>query len=567
MQEALDRIYNSGYLLLGIINDILDLSKIEAGKMELTPAAYDVPSLINDTVHLNVMRFDSKPIEFNLHVAENIPSTLYGDELRIKQILNNLLSNAFKYTDRGEVSLSVSVEYAWQEDSGQATLVFRVSDTGQGMTAEQVDKLFDEYTRFNTEANRATRGTGLGMAITKQLVRMMDGEISVESEPGKGSAFTTRLKQGIVGATTLGREAAENLMQFRLGKAGQMKKAPQIVREYMPYGKVLVVDDVESNLYVAKGLLAPYGLSVETAISGFETIEKIKGGATFDIIFMDHYMPKMDGIEAAKAIRGLGYARPIVALTANALAGQSEIFMENGFDGFISKPIDIRQLNLSLNKLIRDKQPTEALESARRLTPKAIIANPESGDGQPPPDSKLAAIFLRDAEKALAQLDALRSNEFRGTDDMQIFVINIHAMKSALANIGETGLSAEADKLERAGRAEDIKTLTTETPAFLETLRKVIDKNKPKEDEGEAALEDLKDDLAYLEEKLLAVQKACVEYDRTKVKTLMNELGQEQWSHSVTELLDNIAGQLLHSDFEKIAKLARDYAENKARKH
>jgi HPt (histidine-containing phosphotransfer) domain-containing protein len=243
------------------------------------------------------------------------------------------------------------------------------------------------------------------------------------------------------------------------------------------------------------------------------------------------------------------------------------MFMENGFDGFISKPIDIRQLNFSLNKLIRDKQPPEALESARRLTPKTNMANPESGDGQPPPDSKLAAIFLRDAEKALAQLDALRSNEYRGTDDIQVFVINVHAMKSALANIGETGLSAEADKLEQAGRAEDIKTMTAETPAFLDALRKVIDKSKHKEDGSEAAREVSGDDLAYLEEKLLAVQKACEEYDKITVKTLMSELGQEQWSHPVRELLDNIAEQLLHSDFEEIVKLARDYAENKAHYH
>jgi PAS domain S-box-containing protein len=566
MQEALDRIYNSGYLLLGIINDILDLSKIEAGKMELTPAAYDVPSLINDTVHLNVMRFDSKPIEFNLHVAENIPSTLYGDELRIKQILNNLLSNAFKYTDKGEVSLSVAAEYAWQEDSGHATLVFRVSDTGQGMTAEQVDKLFDEYTRFNTEANRETRGTGLGMAISKQLIRMMDGEISVESEPDEGSVFTVRLQQGIVGASTLGREAVENLMQFRIGKAGQIKKAPQIVREYMPYGKVLIVDDVESNLYVARGLLAPYGLEVETAISGFETIEKIKGGATFDIIFMDHYMPKMDGIEAVKIIRGLGYARPIVALTANALAGQAEMFMENGFEGFISKPIDIRQLNLSLNKLIRDKQPPEALEAARRQALNVNMSNSVLGKGQPP-GSKLAAIFSRDAEKALARLGALHSNEYRRTDDMEMFVINVHAMKSALANIGETELSAKAGKLEQAGRSQDIKAMMAGTPEFLEALRIVIEKNKPNEDEDEAAYEDSRDDLAYLGEKLLAVQKACGEYDKKTVKTLLAELEQKKWPRSVRELLDGIAEHLLHSNFDEIVKLARDYAENKAHYH
>jgi PAS domain S-box-containing protein len=352
-REALGSIYNSGYLLLGIINDILDLSKIEAGKLELSPINYDVPSLINDTVHLHVMRYDSKPIEFNLQLDGNIPTTLFGDELRITQILNNLLSNAFKYTKSGKVTMSVACE-ARQGKGGGIILVFRVTDTGQGMTPEQLSRLFEEYTRFNTEANRKTMGTGLGMAITKYLVRMMDGTISVESEPGKGSVFTVRLPQGTVdGSGVLDRELMENLKQFRLGKAEQMKKAPQIIREYMPYGKILIVDDVQTNLYVTKGLLTPYGLTVETVRSGFEAIDKIKDGAVYDIIFMDHYMPEMDGIEATKKLRELGYTRPVVALTANALAGQAEMFMENGFDDFISKPIDIRQLNAALNKFVR----------------------------------------------------------------------------------------------------------------------------------------------------------------------------------------------------------------------
>jgi len=559
-QEAFGEIYNSGYLLMGIINDILDLSKIEAGKLELSPAAYDVPSLINDTVHLNVMRYDSKPIEFNLQVDENIPSTLYGDELRIKQILNNLLSNAFKYTNEGDVSFSVAAEYEAQEKAPRVTLVFRVSDTGQGMSAEQLDKLFDEYTRFNTEANRTTVGSGLGMSITRHLVRMMDGEISVESEPGKGSTFIVRLPQTIIGEAVLGKVVTENLKQFHLGKAEQLKKAPQIVREYMPYGKVLIVDDVESNLYVAKGLMIPYGLSVETATSGFEAIDKIKNGAVFDIIFMDHMMPKMDGIEATKIIRSLGYVHPIIALTANALTGQAEMFMENGFDGFISKPIDIRQLNLSLNKLIRDKQPPEVLDSARQQALKNNTAKSAPMEEQSASYHNLAALFVLDAEKAFENLNTTHSNGYRSSDDIQMFVINVHAMKSALANIGETELSAVALKLEQAGRAEDIKIMMAETPAFLEALRKTIEKNKPKGDDSDANVEYSDSDHAYLEEKLLVIQKACEEYDEKTANKALAELGQRKWPRSIKGLLDNIALHLLQSNFEEAAELANNYA-------
>jgi len=562
-QDAFGEIYNSGYLLMGIINDILDLSKIEAGKLELSPAAYDVPSLINDTVHLNAMRYDSKPINFNLQVDEKIPTTLYGDELRIKQILNNLLSNAFKYTEEGEVTFSIAAEYEPQEKDAQVTIVFSVSDTGQGMSAEQLDKLFDEYTRFNSEANRTTVGSGLGMSITKHLVHIMNGEIFVDSEPGKGSTFTVRLPQTVIGEAVLGKVMAENLKQFHLGKAEQLKKAPQIVREYMPYGKVLIVDDVESNIYVARGLMTPYGLSVETAKSGFEAVEKIKNGAVFDIIFMDHMMPKMDGIEAAKIIRGLGYVRPIVALTANALTGQAEMFMKNGFDGFISKPIDIRQLNLTLNKLIRDKQPPEVLDSARQQALKNSMAKSAATEEHPASYHNLAALFVLDAEKALESLSAIHSNGYSGIDDIHMFIINVHAMKSALANIGETGLSDVALKLEQAGQAEDIKAMTAETPAFLEALREMIEKNKPGEDDGDAGGEDTESARAYLEEKLLVIQKACEEYDQITANKALTELGQRKWQRPVKELLDSIGLHLLQSNFEDAAGLANNYVKNR----
>jgi signal transduction histidine kinase/DNA-binding response OmpR family regulator len=565
MQEALNRIYNSGYLLLGIINDILDLSKIEAGKLELSPINYDVPSLINDTVHLNIMRFDSKPIVFDLQVDENIPLTLFGDELRIKQILNNLLSNAFKYTDSGKVSLSISVEAEAEagakadDEPDMITLVFRVKDTGQGMTREQLDKLFDEYTRFNLEANRTTEGAGLGMNITRRLVGLMNGRISVESEYGKGSLFIVHLPQGKVGAEVLGKAVVENLMQFRLGRMSQMKKAPQVVREYMPYGKVLIVDDVETNLYVAKGLMSPYGLSIDTAGSGFEAVKKIKNGAVYDVIFMDHFMPKMDGIETANIIRGLGYTQPIVALTANALTGQSDMFLESGFDGYISKPIDIHQLNAVINKLVRDRYPAETVENARR-----IKNNRKKSSGTPPSvNPELAKIFTRDAEKAISVLETILKKQGNyGDEDMQLYVIDVHAMKSALANIGETGLSALARKLEEAGREQDITVMSKETPAFLSALRKVIEKIRPNKDSigGEAAGNIMGNDRVYLPEKLSLIQQSCAEYNKKSAKDTLAQLQQKKWPRQVNELLDTLAEHLLHSEFTEAAKLAGDYA-------
>ena len=553
IQEALEKINNSGYLLLGIINNILDMSKIESGKLELSLASYDVPSLINDTVHINVVLYDSKHLGLTIDVDENIPSKLLGDELRIKQIINNLLSNAFKYTDEGEISMSISAEY--QEDPSMIELIFRIADTGQGMTAEQLDKLFDEFTRFNTELNSKVEGTGLGMSITKQLVTIMGGKIDVESEPDKGSVFTVRLPQKIYDAEVLGKEMAERLKDYRNTNLIQMDKKTQIVCEYMPYGKVLIVDDVDTNLYVARGLMSPYGLSIETAKSGFEMIDKIKGGSVYDIIFLDHFMPKMDGIEAAKIIREMGYTNPVIALTANAIMGQAEVFTKNGFDGFISKPIDIRELNLTLNKFVRDKYPEEAAEAMRLKASSDAQRTIKQLD--PASDPGLRAIFARDAENVITRLKSILANKFRRTDDITQYVIDVHSMKSACANMGEEETSAFARRLEIAGQAKDIQLIMSETPIFLEELRKVVDKLKPKEDESTPI--NFEDDLSFLSEKMLTIKTACENYDDIKANSVLKELEQKKWSRSIKNYISAISMHLLHGDFEKAANIANNY--------
>jgi CheY-like chemotaxis protein len=352
VKEALGIIHDSGNLLLNIINDILDFSKIEAGKMEINLVNFDIPSLINDTVQLIHLRFENKPIDFIITVDANTPFTLFGDELRIKQILNNLLSNAFKYTDHGTVELAISAEVG-PEDS-DVVFIVKVRDTGQGMTKNQIDMLFEEYARFNLENNRTTSGTGLGMSITKRLLDMMDGEIFVESEVNKGSTFTVRLPQKRVGTDIYGTSLV-NMPTSSFYQCTARAEAISFQKEHMPYGRVLVVDDVKTNLLVAEGLLSSYGLKIDTAVNGYEAVEKIKIGNIYDVIFMDQMMPVMDGIEATKLIRESGYIHPIVALTANAMSGQLDMFLSSGFDGFISKPIDIREMNDVLNKYIRDK--------------------------------------------------------------------------------------------------------------------------------------------------------------------------------------------------------------------
>jgi CheY-like chemotaxis protein len=480
VREAFSRIFNSGDLLLGIINDILDMSKIEAGKLELIPAKYDVASLINDTVYLNMIKHENKPVDFILNVDRNVPSELFGDELRIKQILNNLLSNAFKYTREGEVELSLNAEYV---SSDSVTLIFRVRDTGQGMSAEQLGRLFDEYSRFNMEANRTTVGTGLGMGIARNLAHMMNGEILVESEPGKGSLFTVRLPQTNIGAASLGKETVERLKQFRLTYEAKMEKI-HVMREPIPFGRVLVVDDMEMNLYVTKGMLSPYGLQIDTAISGEEAIEKLKNNA-YDLVFMDHMMPIMDGVEAARKIRKLGteYEKlPIIALTANAVSGMKEMFLANGFNGFLSKPIIIQELDrilkewMSPDKITPYKKPEtdETYDSFIKDVEKISEIDTEIGLTQVMGNK---GIYRSTLEIFYKKLISICDNMTVSLDtkDIKNFTMSVHAMKSILAIIGAAALSETALKLEIASKHDDIDSCTR---LFGEFKKKLLSLHK-----------------------------------------------------------------------------------------
>jgi len=472
IEDGLGKIYSSCSLLLGIINDILDFSKIEAGKLDIMPAEYKVASMINDSAQLNMMRIEDKPIEFEIEIDENIPAKLIGDELRIKQILNNMLSNAFKYTDAGKVTLSV--------DFKEACLLLSVRDTGYGMTKEQLSKLFDEYARFQRKKGKTVEGTGLGLPIAKRLINLMGGEINVESEPGKGSLFVVRLPQKTVDGKALGKEVAENLRRFRINYIAE-GKLNQITRVLMPYGKVLIVDDVETNLYVAVGLMKLYRLQIDTAMSGMVAIDKIKSGKTYDIVFMDHMMPEMDGIEAAKQLRNLGYASPIIALTANAVAGQADMFLHNGFDEFLAKPIDIRQLDSILNRLVRDKHPDEV---------RNVVANdlPHSSPGSLNMD--VAGLNIPDGLKrynddkatylkvlhlyATNVSSMLNSMETVSEDKLANYEITVHGIKGASLDIFAEQLGKSAKDLEMAAKSGDLSYIMANNAQFIESARKLI---------------------------------------------------------------------------------------------
>ena len=359
LRDNLKKISIAGSTLLGLINDVLDISKIEAGRLELMPVKYEIPSLINDIITLNLIRFENKPIKFILDIKEDLPYNLYGDDLRLKQIINNILSNALKYTHEGTVTLSINCLPDCSLNEDEVWLSIHVSDTGIGIRKEDISRIFTDYGQVDIRTNRAIEGTGLGLAITKRLVEMMDGVITVESEYGKGSVFRFCVRQGFVNDKIIGKETVENLQKHRYTD-NKLSARNKIIRPDLSFARVLVVDDMQTNLDVAAGLLGKYKMQVDCVLSGREAIEKIRRAEpVYNAVFMDHMMPEMDGIEAAKAIRSLetDYAKnvPIIALTANAIQGTEEIFYANGFQAFIPKPIDVRQMDGVVREWIPEK--------------------------------------------------------------------------------------------------------------------------------------------------------------------------------------------------------------------
>ncbi|MDR1647544.1 MAG: response regulator [Zoogloeaceae bacterium] len=485
----LENIYGAGVGLLGIINDLLDISKIEAGKFELVPVEYDVPSMINDTRSLNLLRIVDKPIRFLLSVDEDVPARLRGDEVRVKQIFNNLLSNAFKYTRQGEVEWSISCQW----EGNAVWLTSHVRDTGIGIREEDLGKLFASYSQVDTKSNRKIEGTGLGLAIARRLANMMQGDITVQSRYGEGSVFTVRIRQEFVSEVAIGAEVAKNLKGFKY-VLGKRERTARLVRIRLPEARVLVVDDLQTNLDVARGIMKPYGMQVDCVLSGAEAIRAVKEEKTrYDAIFMDHMMPEMDGIEATRRIRELGtdYAKqlPIIALTANAIAGNEAMFLEHGFQDFLSKPIDLLLMDAVLRHWVRDGGAHRAAEdSPAQEAEEAETPPPETAETRNMTEA-LRHIDGLDWEEGCAHLggdasayiEILRSwlrhtPELREkiqtpqAETLPDYVIHVHGIKGSSYGVGARRVGVCAEALEDAARHGDIAFVREKTPELLALL-------------------------------------------------------------------------------------------------
>ena len=460
----LKKINSAGSILLGLVNDVLDISKIEAGKMELLSMDYETASLLNDIITLNVIRIESRPIEFKIEIDSNFPSKIRGDELRVKQVFNNLLSNAFKYTKEGSVTLKVES----RKKGDNIILTIIVSDTGLGIRDEDLKKLFTDYNQVDTRANRKIEGTGLGLSITKKLVEMMKGQISVQSEYGKGTTFRVDIEQEYINDSILGKEIIERLCNFKYSDEKQ-SLAGRILRPDLSYARVLVVDDYPTNLDVASGMLLKYKMQVDCAGSGQAAIDMIKkGDPVYDVIFMDHMMPEMDGIEALKIIRSLDseYAKniPVISLTANALAGNEQMFLNEGFNAFLSKPINIMELDLIVKKWVRNKakEINTPLPSIEENDDKNITIETDNI-----PDIDMSVndeLYSGETEIYKFALGSFAKNSPLSVEKMwnvneenlKDYAIDVHALKSMCAAIGAKKHSKRAAELELLAKNGDL---------------------------------------------------------------------------------------------------------------
>ena len=571
----------AGANLLSLINDILDFSKIESGTMQITPSEYLLSSLLNDVISIiRIKAFDSQ-IRFAVFIDSNIPNALIGDEVRIRQVLINILGNAVKFTEKGYVSFSITGEVTGEDT---IDLVMEVKDSGRGIKKEEIDKLFEEYYQPDEDFTKELEGTGLGLSIARNIVIAMNGEIEVDSDYGRGSAFTVKLSQKIyrpdkiafvedpgsltvllyerrtiyaesisktLGNLGINHDVASTENEFlvmlknnytfvfvshilfekdkrtivelcgnakiillsdfgdsmpsggwstlslpahALSIASVLNRMPDIysfdytdktsARFIAPDVNVLVVDDITTNLKVASGLLLPYEVNVDLRINGYEAIDAIKD-KRYDLVFMDHRMPGIDGVETTRQIREMGdddpyYAAvPIVALTANAVSGMKEMFLSNGFDDFMSKPIDLTKLSSVLENFIPKEKRKAYIDNRNFSTSSSSLFNIKGLDidkgilltgGTPEYYLETLATYYNDGQERLTEImDCYKEK------NISMFITSVHALKSASANIGAGDLSEAAYTLEMAALQEDMKNLDASIDKFCSMLKDILE--------------------------------------------------------------------------------------------
>lgn len=544
---ALD-IKQAGNILLSLVSDILDFSKIQSGKMELVEGTYDISSLLNDIINSISIPLRKKKLRLSLDIAPDIPYKLMGDEIHLRQIIGNLLSNAVKYTKAGMVTLHLSWK-PLRED--KILMKIAVEDTGVGVKEKDIAKIFETFNRLDMEASRSEEGTGLGLAVTNRLVELMDGKLEVQSQYGKGSVFSFAIPQKIVSREPLG--------DFQEQYDRSVRSSVSYKEKFIaPLGKILVVDDNAMNLAVAQDLLRKTKLQIDVASSGEECLEMVKRKA-YHLICMDHMMPVMDGVQTLHAIREMegnpSKDIPIIALTANAVVGAKEFYLDAGFEDYLSKPIEPEKLEDMLIKYLPKELVYLTEDAGVSSEDLAFDLNEESltdmginvahGLKYMGGSRSLYMKVLRDfREMLLEKEEQLRA--MLNKEDVSGYAIIVHALKGNARNVGADELAEEAFELEKkskAGRLEEVEVQSPIIFNMMRTLGENLDRYLVSElpDEQEESETETKEKLFLSEEewkqKLQILNQHLDDFDNDGVDVSIKELYQYELSEDRQKLL------------------------------
>jgi len=569
-KENISSINRSGLDLLGMVNDLLDISNVESGTLELKYADYSLPAFISGITDSVKRRISSKGIDFQCEADENLPLKLHGDKQRVKQILENLLFNAIKFTNEGTILFRIGFENQ-EGDDEKLMMIFEICDTGIGIKNEHIQNLFSDYSQAETESNRSTGGIGMGLFFSKKLAALMDGDINVVSEYGKGSVFTAWIPQKVADKTELGKNTVEKLQSFSWKESLEE-------RHTFPYARVLVVDDVPTNLAVARGIMRPYKMGVDTVLSGQESVDLIaKAEVHYDAIFMDHMMPGMDGIEATKCIRELNteYSKsiPIIALTANALPENEELFLSNGLNAYMTKPINVDILNSVLNQWVRDEEKEKLCveeqgeEQDQTQNTALVTYNIEGVDlaagaaqfGGEENYLEIVKVFINDTPKLLENiqncLDGFRIMPAAAAvalESLKNYTITVHGIKGSCYGICATPVGDLAKELEMAAKEQNLGRILELNNEFIQATKKLVDELKvlfPQKEE-KPKLEKKAPDPATLQKLLDAAQK----YNINTMLDVLDELDQYKYQEN-GDLLLQLRQATENYEYDEVIKL------------
>ena len=552
-----ESIRTAGKTLLGLINDILDFSKIEAGKMDIINVDYSFASLLNDLVNMVQSKAEDKGLQFILDVDSNIPVILNGDEIRIKQVITNILSNAVKYTKEGSITFKAGFEKV-EDKSDSIRLIISVRDTGIGIKPEDMNRLFLAFERIDENKNRNIEGTGLGMSIAQSFLNMMGSHIDVESEYGKGSIFSFKLLQGVKDWNPLG--DYEETYKRTISERKKYKE-----RFTAPSARLLVVDDTSVNLSVFKSLLKRTKVQIDTAISGDEGIFHYRN-TCYDVIFLDHMMPEKDGIETLREMKEISDTpnsdTPVVCLTANAISGMREIYINAGFDDYLTKPIDPERLEAMLLSYIpKDKLilvTADDIEDEFQIPD--FIWNIDALDV----NSGITYCGSREAymETLKSYIDAAKKNadeieKYWHERDLKNTTIKVHALKSTSRVIGATELGKLAERLERASEAEDINTLEKEMDNLLNVYRNLAGELNPLKNSDLGKLSGDRNPISKdkIREEYGNLEKCCEAFDYDSVIEIVESLKEYDFPEGESRRFEAIKNAVDNFDYDLIPQI------------